>query len=130
MKLKKFNLEIALKDPSQVVRGDGTKVIHISKRVNHITYPLAVCFEDIDGNLEVSSYTEEGVYSIGYPHDIDNNLFLKPKETTYWYNIYKNDTTGRIWVADCYLSNIDAFDEIPSKPLSTFIKTQSFTIEE
>jgi len=130
MKLKEFNLEIALKDPSQVVRGDRTKVIHISKRINREAYPLSVCLEYIDGNLVVHHYTEEGVYSIHDPHNIDNNLFLKPKETTYWYNIYKNDTTGKIWMGDCYLSNIDAFDEIPTNPQTTIIKTESFTIEE
>jgi len=131
MKLKEFNLEIALKDPSQVVRGDGKQVVYLTERNSENNdYLLSVCFKDKLGNLDTQTYTKEGIFSLTIPQNIQYNLFLKPKETTYWYNIYKNDTTGKIWMGDCYLSNIDAFDEIPTNPQTTIIKTESFTIEE
>jgi len=136
MKLKKFNLEIALKDPSQIVRGDGRQVIYISKKEYDgmsLKYPLAVCIKYENGDLDVQSYTEEGIFSTSNPGNTSQNLFLKSKETTYWYNIYKNNATGRVNTGDLYFSPEDAASEIyevNSTFNSTFIKTESFTIEE
>lgn len=143
MKLKEFNLEIALKDPSQVVRGDGKQVVYLTERNSeNKDYPLSVCFKDELGNLDTQIYTKEGIFSFTTPQDIPNNLFLKSKETTYWYNIYREDSSGMVWIGSCYTSEALAakeakiftgstfIDFIKPNAKETFIKTESFTVEE
>lgn len=131
MKLKEFNLEIALKDPSQVVRGDGKQVVYISevKDYNPL-YPLYVCFKNEDGSLFTRGFTKDGILNTHRPSDSLDNLFLKPKETIYFYNIYKSNLDGKIWIGTTYSSTTGAINKISLNVNSIYIKTESFTVEE
>lgn len=117
--MKPFDLQKALAGEKVITR-DGREVTQLVKFD-------AVNSESVYGVVQgvIRTWTNAGKYFGGITSDTD--LFMAPKETTYWVNVYRSERHGLAVGSILFISEGEA-RERRSDP--DYIKTISFSVEE
>ena len=122
--LKPFNLEKALAG-ERVVTRDGKKVTELLGFGN-ASNPIVCYYAEID------LYTTHNL-SGRHPDDRELDLFMAPKVTTYWANVYKNPDCNEFITGNVFHSEAEAMYNATSEYKSKkgkYIKTISFDLED
>ena len=90
MKMKEFNLEEYLKNPSmKVVTRKGTPVRIVCTDFGNESYPIIGEFQD-EKERYPRIFTDKGKYLKEISKDHDFDLFFAPEKKVGWVNLYKS----------------------------------------
>lgn len=127
-KLIPFNLERA-KGGDKVATREGAKARIICFDAKDPIYPIIALITDSDDDEQVEFFTLNGEF-LEEDEESGYDLFMAPKVTTYWANVYEGLNDPIISISRSFYSLSDA--EIASceiYPYVKFLKTISFEIE-